>query len=102
MDRRPREPGAESAYLDFAALQHRKTLANHRHAAFVKVAKRAWCGFAGNAVVNHFSRVPPLLHRHLRDARQRFAVLIEGRRVPDHENLGVPWYRQIILYSPSP
>src|SRR6202167_5040112 len=102
MDGGPREPGAKSTYLDFAALQHRKALAHHRHAAFVKVAKRAWCRFAGNAVVNYFSRVAPLLHRHLRDARQRFAVLIEGRRVPNHENLGVPWYRQIILYSHSP
>src|ERR1700732_792668 len=102
MDRCPREPAAKSTYLDFAALEHRKALAHHRHAAFVKVAKRAWCWFVGNAVVNYFSRVAPLLHRHLRDARQRFAVLIEGRRVPDHENLGVPWYRQIILYSHSP
>src|ERR1700720_3801510 len=102
MDRCPREPGAESTYLDFAALQHRKAFAHHRHAAFVKVAKWAWGEFAHDAVVNHFSRVAPLLHRHLRDARQRFAVLIEGCRVPDYENLGVPWYRQIILYSHSP
>src|ERR1700683_1755113 len=102
MDRCPCEPGAESTYLDFAALQHRKALAHHRHAAFVKVAKWAWCRFAGNAVVNYFSRVAPLLHRHLRDAGQRFAVLIEGRRVPDHKNLGVPWHREIVLYSHSP
>src|ERR1700728_1076968 len=102
MDRCPREPGAESAYLDFAALQHRKTLAHHRHAAFVKVAKRAWRGFAGDAVVNYFSRVAPLLHRYLSNARKGFAVLIEGRRVPDDENLGMPWYREIVLYSHSP
>src|SRR5277367_493145 len=102
MDSGPREPGAETAYLDFAALQHSKALAHHRHAAFVKIAKRAWSGFAGDAVVNYLSRVAPLLHRHLGNARQGFAVLIERRCVTDHENLGVLRHGEVILDSHSP
>jgi len=77
MDARPREPRSESTYLNFAALQHRKALAHHGHAALVKVAKWAWCGFAGDAVVNYFSRVAPLLHRYLSNAWEWLSVFLE-------------------------
>src|SRR5215472_15397391 len=95
--RRPSEPCADSACLDFAALQHSKTLAHHSHAAFVKVAEGSRWWIANDAIENQLSCITPLLHRHLRYAWQRFAVLIEGCRVADHENLGMAGHGKIVL-----
>jgi len=36
-----------------------------------------WRGTPGLALGNHFAHEAPLLHGHLRDAGQRFAILIE-------------------------
>src|ERR1700722_17755804 len=97
MDGGPPEPRTESAYLNFPALQHSKTLAHHCHAAFVKVAKWARCGFARDAVANHLACVATPLNGYLRDARKRFAVLIERRSIADHEDLWMSGDCEIVL-----
>src|SRR5215472_8066578 len=100
--RRPSEPRADPAYLDFATLQHRKTLAHDGHAALVKVTEGTKRWFANNAVVNQLSCITPLLHRHLRYTWQRFAVLIEGHRIADNENLGISGHGKVFLNAYPP
>src|SRR5215470_4657540 len=68
VNERPNQPRPQPARLDFAALQHRKTLAHHRHAPLVEVAKWSRRLAAGCAAVNEFSCITSLLHGHLRHA----------------------------------
>src|SRR5436190_7750213 len=77
MDRRPRKPCQESAKAKFPALQNGESLADHGHVPLVKIAERRRRGSAHHARVNQSSRIPSLLHCHLRDAWQRLAILIE-------------------------
>src|SRR5260370_8190771 len=87
--------------MNLAALQHRKTLAHHGHAAFVEVAKWAGRGFADDTAANELRCVAPLLHRHLRNTWQRLAILIEGCRIADHKDLGMSGPSQHFL-NPDP
>src|SRR5215469_10864202 len=97
MHRRPGEPGSKPADLDFPALQHSETLADYGHGALVKVAEGSRRGIPNYVAVNQLSRETPSLHRHLRNPWQRFAVLIEGGRVADDENLGVSGHGEVFL-----
>lgn len=74
---RPREPRAEAAHMDLAALEDGKALPNDSHASFVEVMKRARRRFADDAVVNQLSCVTALLHRHLSNAGERLPVFLE-------------------------
>src|SRR5260370_28268731 len=98
----PGQPSQKAAYLNFAALQHSKTLSDHGHGALVKVAKGTRRRTANDAAVNQPSGITPLLHRHLRDSRKRFTVLIEGCRIAHDENLGMCWHREIFLNANPP
>src|SRR5262249_17031564 len=102
MYRRPGEPGPKPADLDFPALQHSETLTDYGHGALVKVAEGGRRGIANYAAVNQLPCVTPSLHRHLRNAWQRFAVLIERGRIADDENLGVSGYGEIFLNAYAP
>ncbi len=77
MHSRPCQPRPETTEVYFSGLQYREALAHDGHASFVKVAKRAWCGFAGNAVVNYFSGVAPLLHRYLSNTGEWLSAFLE-------------------------
>src|SRR6267378_5445149 len=74
---RPREPGNDAAYMEFAALQHSKTLAHHGQVPFIEIVKWARHVTAYDVTVNQFPRVAPLLDRHLRHTWQGLAVLIQ-------------------------
>ena len=56
--------------MNFAALEDRKTLSDHRHIALIEVTKRTRFGPAGNASLNQLAGIPTLLHRNLRHAGQ--------------------------------
>src|SRR2546422_8033147 len=43
-----------------------------------------------------------LLHRHLGHAGQRMTILIERRRVTDHEDLRMAWHAEIRLDTHAP
>src|SRR6266436_2827853 len=102
MDRRPGEPRHEATNSDCAALKNREALPDHSHATFVEVTKRTQTVLAGNPPANQVANITSLLHRHLSDARQRFAILIERRCIADHEDFGITWNSRLSLDSESP
>ena len=73
----PGKPRFEAAHSHLVTLQNRKALADHRHAAFVEVAKRPGRRATDYPTVNEFSCVTSLLYGYLRDAGKRLAVLLE-------------------------
>src|SRR2546425_10957791 len=87
VDTRPHQPRRESAQLDNAGIQNGAAAPNHGHVALVNIAERWWRGTPGLALGNHVAHEAPLLHGHLRDPGQRCALLLEGRRVADDEDL---------------
>src|SRR5882724_9855585 len=93
----PSEPSPEPAHLDFATLQHGKSLAHDGHISFVKVAERSGRTLASYTVMNHLRRVAPLLHCYLRNTWQRLVVLIERRSIAHSKYLGMPRHREIFL-----
>src|SRR5215469_1084335 len=95
--RHPNEPSHETAYSDLPALQHSEALADHSHAALVKVVERGRRGIPNNAVVNQLCRITPLLHRYLSKPRQGFAILVKRRRIAHHKNLRVSGHSKIFL-----
>ena len=99
---RPSEPCPEPAYLDLAALQHSETLAHYGHGALVKVAKGARRRITNDAAVNQLCCITALLHRHLGNPWQRFAILIEGCCIADDENLGVSGHGEVFLNAYPP
>ena len=76
--------------MERSGLHDGVALPHDGHGALVEVSKRAGLGSTGRAAVNQPARVPSLLHRHLCDARERLAILIERRRIADYENVRVP------------
>src|SRR5205807_2194547 len=87
----------EPVQTNFAALQNSVTFADDGHGAFVEITKWLWRLLAGKLAPNQFSGVVSLLHCNLGDARQRFSVLIERRRVADHEDFRMIWNSKIGL-----
>ena len=63
MNEGPGEPGQKAMDLHFAALQDAIPFADHRHGAFVEIAKRFWRLLAGKFAANHPILVTPI---HLR------------------------------------
>src|ERR1700687_2235643 len=102
MNGRPRKPGNETTYMDFAALQHSKAFTHYSHVALVKVVEWTWRGFARHAVVNKLPYIASLLHRHLCHARQWLAVLIERCGGANNKYLGVPGHSQVVLDAHAP
>src|SRR5690348_2333113 len=98
----PNRPGQHAADTNSAALEDPETLSDHRHVAFVKVAKRARCGSAGYAPPNQGTGVTTLLHCHLRHAWQGHSILVQRCRVADDENLGVRWHSEVVFDAHSP
>src|SRR6266403_301928 len=82
---------------EFSALQNCVTLADDGHGAFVEVAKRLGRPLGGKLAPNQFSSIASLLHCNLSNSRQRFSVLIERRRIADHENFRMIWNSKIGL-----
>src|SRR5213082_1082697 len=97
MDESPRQPREETVQTNFPALQNCVALADDGHGAFVEIAKRLWRLLAGTLAPNQFSSVASLLHCNLSNSRQRFSVLIERRRIADHENFRMIWNSKIGL-----
>src|SRR5262249_41352618 len=77
VDTRPRQPRREPAQLDKARIQNGEAAPDHGHVAFVEIAERRWRGTPGLAPGNHVAHEAPLLHGHLRDPGQGFAILLE-------------------------
>src|SRR5947208_1573750 len=97
VNERPRQPREETVKTNFPALQNCVPLADDGHGAFVEVTKRLERPLDGKLAPNQFSSIASLLHCKLSDARQRFSVLIERRRIADHENLRMIWNSKIGL-----
>src|SRR5438132_5443586 len=97
VDESPPQPREESVQTNFPALQNCVALANDGHGAFVEIAKRLWRFLAGKLAPNQFSSVASYLHCNLSNSRQRFSVLIERRRIADHENFRMIWNSKIGL-----
>src|SRR6266550_1553018 len=93
----PPQPREETVQPNFPALQNCVPLADDGHGAFVEVTKRLGRPLAGKLAPNQFSSIASLLHCNLSDARQRFSVLIERRRIADHENFRMIWNSKIGL-----
>jgi hypothetical protein len=102
VDHRPSEPRREPAQLNFAAFEHSKTLAHNSHVALVKVAKRTRGGTPGDTAAEQFRCVAPLLHRDLRDTRQRLAILVKRCGIADDKNLRMALYGKVFLNAYSP
>src|SRR5262249_49437158 len=77
VDQCPHHPRREPDQLDNAGVQQGEAAPNHSHVAFVKIAERWWYGTPGLAMRDHFAHIMSLLHGHLRDPGQRFAILVE-------------------------
>jgi hypothetical protein len=54
---------------------------------------------AGERATQQLAHVSPLLHRDLRDARERMAVLVETRRVADDKDLGMIRHGKFRLHA---
>src|SRR5436309_6517438 len=93
----PPQPREETVQTNFPALQNCVPLADDSHGAFVEIAKRLWRLLAGKLAPNQFSSVASLLHCNLSNARQRLSVLIERRRIAEHENFRMIWNSKIGL-----
>src|ERR1700719_3025669 len=65
VDGAPSKPRCEASYSHLVTLQNRKALADHRHAAFVEVAKRPGRTAADYPTVNEFSYITSLLYGYL-------------------------------------
>src|SRR5258705_10223720 len=77
MYRGPCQPCQEATDPNPSALQDGEPLPDYRHVPFVEVAERTRCWSPRDPLVNQSSRIASLLHRHLRDTRQRLPVLLE-------------------------
>src|SRR6266536_2075488 len=84
--------------MNLAALHDGKAFANHRHVAFVEIAKWRRSGLSEEAFGNQPSRVTSSLHSHLGHAGQRLAVLLSRRRIADHKNLRMSRHGEIPLH----
>src|SRR5262245_26853284 len=76
---RARLPAAAPNRMARSTLAHTNTKSQnpcHRR-SFVDIAERWWRGTPGLAFGNHVAHEVPLLHGHLRDPGQWFAILIE-------------------------
>src|SRR5580704_15476311 len=47
--------------------------------------------------MNQSGRIAPLLHRDLRHAGKRLAILVQRCGITDHENLRMSWHREVVL-----
>src|SRR5260370_42270239 len=94
---RPRQPREKAAHVDSPALQDGAPLSHYRHVALVEVPERSRGGLSSDTSVNQPPRIAPLLHRHLGDAGQRLAILVERCGITDHEDLPVPGHREVGL-----
>src|SRR5262249_37235846 len=77
VNRSPRQPRKESAEMDFAALQDRKSLPDHRHISLVEVSEWRQRRFSHQAAANEFSSIAAFLHGDLSHAWQRLSVLLQ-------------------------
>src|SRR6266403_396030 len=93
----PAEPRDETVEPKVTALKNSVTLADHSHGSFVEIAKRFWRLLPGKLAPNQFASVASLLHCNLSNSRQRFSVMIERRRIADHENFRMFWNSKIGL-----
>ena len=91
----PQEPRDEPARLEAAELRDRIGATDDREHAVVGIAER-FGHLARESCTNHARRVTSLLHRDGREPGQRVAVrALEVREVAEHEDLGMPWDREI-------
>src|SRR5262249_29917650 len=97
VDESPRKPGRESAHLDDAGIHNGKAPSYHRHVAFVEITERRRRRTSSHSIADHFTDKATLLHGHLRNPRQRLAVLIERGGVADDEDLGMARHAAIPL-----
>src|SRR6266581_3266843 len=102
MHGRPRKKCQEAAETDSAALQNGKVLANYRHVAFVEIPEWPRRRLACNPAVYQAARVAALLHRHLRHAGQRLAIVVQRSGIADHEDLGMTGHGEILLNAHPP
>src|SRR5262249_14922303 len=93
----PREPCQESAEIQTAALQHRKSLTDDCHVALVEIPGRTRRWLASDAARDQPASIAALLHSHLRHAGQRLAVFLESRRVSNDENFRMSRHAEVIL-----
>src|SRR6266481_6929400 len=84
--------------MNLAALHDGKAFANHRHVAFVEIAKWRRSGLSEEAFSNQPSRVTSSLHRDLGHAGQRLAVLLSRCRIANHKNLRMSRHGEIPLH----
>src|SRR5207244_4365429 len=88
MNDEPYQPGEETSCLDAADFRHGRAAADGRHVSVVVVAERL--RRLTTDCANHVVRgTGALLFRHLRDARQPAAVLLQRTQITRDENLGV-------------
>ena len=93
----PGQPGEKPAETQTAALKHGEALADQGHGAFVEIVEGRRRGLRDDPTVNQHSGVAALLHGSLGHAGQWMTVLIERRRITDHEDLGMARDAEILL-----
>src|SRR5216683_1999602 len=88
--------------MDFPGLQNGEPFPHNRHVSLVEILEWFRRGSAHNAFVNQLARVSALLKGNLSDSRQRFAVLIERRRIANDKDLRVSWNAEVGLHAYAP
>src|SRR5258708_25263780 len=88
--------------MDLSCLQNGEPFPHHRHVSLIEILEWFRGRSAQNAFVNQLARVPALLKGNLSDSRQRFAVLIERRRVPNDKDLRASWNAEVGLHAHTP
>ena len=86
----PDKPGGESGDVDAEDVGDGSGASDDGHVAFVEVMKARGRSLAGQTRGDHFGGEAPTLDGDLRDARQRFALLVRGvGKIADNKNFGM-------------
>ena len=86
----PHQPGDESSEVDTPLYSNGESFPDDRHGALVEVAERTRRGLPRDPPADEPSRVASLLHRDLRDTRERPSLL------PEYGRVNAPMFRLLV------
>src|ERR1700761_4080797 len=97
----PGKPSSETTHCYLVTFQNSKALPYYSHVSLIEVREGTGRRSASHTAVNHLCGMTSLLHRHLRNAGQRFAIFLERCGIADDKNLRMSWNREVTLNAYS-
>jgi hypothetical protein len=101
VDGEPGKPREPSRHLPAEQIAHRGSAADDREGALVDITEGRGGASRGQGQ-NVLCRVPSRLHRGRADAGHRGAVLLDGREVSGHEDVGRAGDREVRVHDHLP